>query len=224
VTKTSHPTLRRVEIPVAAMFLINWPIGWSARLISTLWLKLVLRWLGCAYGRGLMVDGRVVVQVRHRGSITIGKNVVIRSRVRSNLVGVTGPTIFDCIRDGRIRIGDNTGCSSTVFSSRSSIEVGRHVKIGGNVRIYDHDFHAVDYLARRDYRQDVIQCKSAPVVIGDDVFIGANSIILKGVTIGDRSVIGAGSVVSLKEIPPDSLVVGNPARVVRRLGPSPTPD
>ena len=91
------------------------------------------------------------------------------------------------------------------------------MKIGGNVRIYDHDFHAVNYLARRDSQLDMTQCKSAPVVIGDDVFIGANSIILKGVTIGDRSIIGAGSVVSLKEIPPDSLVAGNPARILRNL-------
>jgi acetyltransferase-like isoleucine patch superfamily enzyme len=199
------------------MFLMGWIIGIIASLISTLWLKLILRWLDCPYGRGLTADGRVVVQVRRRGSITIGNNVVIRSRLRSNLVGLTGPTILQCIRDGRIRIGDNTGCSSTVFSSRKSIEVGRHVKIGGNVRIYDHDYHAVDYLARRDLQQDTLQCKSAPVVIGDDVFIGANSIILKGVTIGDRSIVGAGSVVSLKEIPPDSLVAGNPARVIRSL-------
>jgi acetyltransferase-like isoleucine patch superfamily enzyme len=55
------------------------------------------------------------------------------------------------------------------------------------------------------------------VVIGDDVFIGANSIILKGVTVGDRCVIGAGTVVSLKDIPPDSLVAGNPARIIRSL-------
>lgn len=58
---------------------------------------------------------------------------------------------------------------------------------------------------------------SAPIVIGDDVFIGANVIILKGTKIGERSVIGAGSVVALKDISPDSLVVGNPARVVRSL-------
>jgi acetyltransferase-like isoleucine patch superfamily enzyme len=218
VATTSNLDSRPVEIPVATMFLADWLVGWPVRLLSTLRLKLVLRWLGCPYGRSLMVDGRVVVQVRHRGSITIGNNVAIRSRFRSNLVGLTGPTVFQCIRDGRISIGDNTGCSSTVFSARSRIAVGRHVKIGGNVRIYDHDFHAVDHLARRDPQQDTAQCKSAPVVIGDDVFIGANSIILKGVTIGDRSIIGAGSVVSLKEIPPDSLVAGNPARVIKNLG------
>jgi acetyltransferase-like isoleucine patch superfamily enzyme len=61
---------------------------------------------------------------------------------------------------------------------------------------------------------DLAACKTAPVVIGDDILIGANAIIRKGVMIGDRSIIGAGSVVSLKEIPTASLAAGNPARVV----------
>jgi acetyltransferase-like isoleucine patch superfamily enzyme len=207
-----------MEIPVASMFLVDWLRGLASRLASTLWLKLILRWLGCPYGRGLQADGWVVVRVRYRGSITIGHNVMINSRFLSNLVGMTGPTVFHCIRNGRIRIGDNTGCSAAVFSSRNSIVVGNNVKIGGNVRIYDHDYHSVDYLVRRDPQQDFDNEKSASVVIGDDVFIGANAIILKSVTIGDRSVIGAGSVVSLKEIPSDSLVAGNPARVIRNLG------
>ncbi len=179
--------------------------------------KLVLRLLGCHYGRDLRVDGGLVIRSSRRGTIHLGSHVTIVSRFRANLVGMTNPTVFQCFRDGRIAIGDQSGCSSTIFSSRTSIQVGCRVKIGGNVRIYDHDYHAVDHLARRDSQQDMIQCKSAPVVIGDDVFIGANSIILKGVTIGDRSVIGAGSVVSLKEIPPDSLVAGNPARILRNL-------
>jgi acetyltransferase-like isoleucine patch superfamily enzyme len=199
------------------MLLADWLAGWSWSLVSTLRLKLVLRWLGCEYGRGLVVDGKVVVRVRHRGSIKMGNDVTIRSRFLSNLVGMSGPTVFHCIRDGSISIGNNSGCSSTVFSSRNSIVVGKNVNIGGNVRIYDHDFHALDYRARREPQQDMTQCKSAPVVVGDDVFIGANAIILKGVTIGDRSIIGAGSVVTLKQIPPDSLVTGNPARVVNKL-------
>jgi acetyltransferase-like isoleucine patch superfamily enzyme len=217
--ETKPPQTRSgpVEIPVGMMFLADALVGCVARPVSTWRLKLALRWLGCSYGHGLQVDGRVVVRVRHRGSITIGQNVRINSRFMSNLVGMTGPTVFHCIRDGRISIGDNTGCSSTVFSSRNSIRVGHYVKIGGNVRIYDHDFHALDYLARRDPMQEVLHYKSAPVVIGDDVFVGTNSIILKGVTVGDRSIIGAGSVVSLKEIPPDSLVAGNPARILRSL-------
>jgi acetyltransferase-like isoleucine patch superfamily enzyme len=119
--------------------------------------------------------------------------------------------------DGHITFGDNSGCSFAVLSSKSSIRIGDHTKIGGNARIYDHDYHALDYLSRRSPVNDIAACKTAPVVIGNDILVGANAIILKWVTIGDRSVIGAGAVVSLKDIPPDSLVAGNPARVIRSL-------
>jgi acetyltransferase-like isoleucine patch superfamily enzyme len=57
---------------------------------------------------------------------------------------------------------------------------------------------------------------SEPIVIGDDVFIGANSIVLKGVNIGDRSIIGAGSVVS-KNIPADEIWAGNPIKFIKRI-------
>jgi maltose O-acetyltransferase len=57
---------------------------------------------------------------------------------------------------------------------------------------------------------------SKPVTIGDDCWIGGNTVICPGVTIGDGCTIGAGSVVT-KEIPPHSLAVGNPARVIRKL-------
>jgi acetyltransferase-like isoleucine patch superfamily enzyme len=125
--------------------------------------------------------------------------------------------------DGRIAIGNNSGCSFAVFSSKSSIHIGDHTKIGGNARIYDHDYHALDHLSRRSPVNDIAACKTAPVVIGDDILIGANAIVLKGVTIGERSVIGAGAVVSMKTIPADSLVAGNPARVIRSLkGPAQT--
>ena len=87
------------------------------------------------------------------------------------------------------------------------------MKIGGNVRIYDHDFHSLDFQTRRG-AEDQLQIQTRPVEIGDDVFIGANAIILKGVTIGARAVIGAGSVVS-RNIGPDEIWAGNPARMVR---------
>jgi acetyltransferase-like isoleucine patch superfamily enzyme len=114
---------------------------------------------------------------------------------------------------GRIEIGDHSGLSGTVLSARSLIQIGQRVLIGGNVRIFDHDFHPTGWQERCAGDPGATR----PVVIGDDVFIGTNVIVLKGVQIGERSVIGAGSVVTLSEIPPDSLVAGNPAKIVRRL-------
>ena len=84
--------------------------------------------------------------------------------------------------------------------------------IGGNVKIYDTDFHFVDH--NRRINED--GSKTAEVIIKEGAFIGAHSIILKGVTIGERSVIGAGSVVT-KDIPSDELWAGNPVEFIRKL-------
>ena len=185
--------------------------------ISTAKTKLILSALGCPYGKNLEIDGKLIIRVHRRGAIRLGKNVRVKSRFMSNPVGITNPTVFQCIGEGSITFGNNSGCSAAVLSSQSGIDIGNNVNIGANVRIFDHDFHSLDFLARRDAVADRAGRRTAPIAIGDDVFIGTNAIILKGVRIGDRSVIGAGAVVSLKEIPPDSLVIGNPATVVKSL-------
>lgn len=77
----------------------------------------------------------------------------------------------------------------------------------------DNDVHQIDYAERRTSK-GIIQ--SSPVVIEDDVWLGANVIVLKGVTIGARSIIGAGSVVT-KSIPADCIAAGNPARIIKHL-------
>lgn len=88
------------------------------------------------------------------------------------------------------------------------------MKIGGDSRISDSNHHPLDYLKRRDAKQDAANAMSLPVTIGNDVFIGANCYIGKGGTIGDRSIIAAGSVV-VKSIPPDEIWGGNPAKFLR---------
>lgn len=98
-----------------------------------------------------------------------------------------------------LTIGNNVGMSSTRFWVHDSVAIGDNVKIGACVLITDTDAHPMDYMARRTSNEGT---KSAPIVIEDDVWVGAHSIILKGVTIGARSIIGAGSVVT-KNIPPD---------------------
>ena len=72
----------------------------------------------------------------------------------------------------------------------------------------------IEFQARRFYK--VSNFFTAPIVIGNDVFVGANSIILKGVTIGDRAIIGAGSIVT-KDIPKDEVWAGNPAKFIRKI-------
>jgi acetyltransferase-like isoleucine patch superfamily enzyme len=207
----------KYDFPAHLFVLFDIAAGRLSTFVWTLHTKLLLLLLGCPYGRNLRVDGRVIIRVARRGAIRLGDNVCINSRTGSNLVGRTNPTILHCMGDGHITFGNNSGCSFAVLSSKSSIRIGDNTKIGGNARIYDHDYHALDYLSRRTPATDIAACKTAPVVIGDDILIGANAIILKGVAVGDRSVIGASSLVTIKNIPPDSLAAGNPARVIRNL-------
>jgi len=207
----------KYDFPAHLFVVFDILTGCASRAFWTLQTKILLRILGCPYGRGLRVDGHVIIRVARRGAIRIGENVIINSRSGSNLMGRTNPTILHCIGEGRISFGDNSGCSFAALSSRSTIRVGTNTKIGGNVRIYDHDYHTLDYQSRRTPATDITTVKSAPVVIGNDVLIGANAIILKGVTIGDRSIVGAGAVVSIKNVPPASLLAGNPAGIIRNL-------
>jgi acetyltransferase-like isoleucine patch superfamily enzyme len=164
-------------------------------------------------GEGFRSTGAIRIKARAAGSIIIGNHVRLLAHWRSNRVGLSGPVILHTWEGGQIEIGDHTGASSVVISSRSGVRIGRHCNIGGSVRIFDHDFHALDAEVRRG-PSGCDDCATKPVTIGDDVFIGAQSIILKGVTIGDRAVIGGGSVVT-KDVPADAIAAGNPATVVR---------
>jgi acetyltransferase-like isoleucine patch superfamily enzyme len=119
-----------------------------------------------------------------------------------------------------LRIGDGSflghDCSIGVASS---IAIGRHVLVAGGARMSDYDGHPVDPASRRagdPTPPDAVR----PIVIEDDVWIGADARILKGVRIGARSIVGSGAVVT-RSVPPDVVVAGNPARIVRRLAASP---
>jgi acetyltransferase-like isoleucine patch superfamily enzyme len=127
---------------------------------------------------------------------------------------------------GRISIGDYCyiGEGTRIWSAKS-IHIGNRVLISHNVNIYDCDTHPIDDPAARHQQfKDIIttghptmlDLREKEVIIEDDALISSQSIILKGVTIGKAAVVGAGSVVT-KDVPPYTLVAGNPARVMREI-------
>ncbi len=160
-------------------------------------------------------SGRAIVRTRKRGEITLGRGVKFVSRVVKNVTGLTIPVILDTRWGGQIQIGDSSCFSSVAISSKTLVKIGSRCLFGGNVRVFDHDFHSLDHKDRHS-PNDVINVRSKPILVGNDVFIGANVTILKGSSIGDRSIVSAGSVVCGLDVPPDSLVRGNPAVVEMR--------
>lgn len=196
-----------------------WDLWWikldfsrsSLRSRFSLWFQ------GCEVGKGFRTSGKCCFKASKEGSIRIGDSVSLLAGHRSNRVGLSNPVLIETFGDGIVEIGKNSGASAVVISSRTKVSIGEHVKVGGNVRIFDHDYHSMNAAIRRT-ESDVEDVKSSPVIIEDNVFIGTNAIILKGVHIGARSIIGAGAVVSGREIPPDSVVAGNPAHILSRKG------
>lgn len=188
--------------------------------VTRIWDSLLTAWIcwlaGIRRNSGVMIQGPSIVRTRNFGEIVLGTNVRFNARSRSNLVGIANPTILDTRFGGHIEIGADSGLSSPIISSKSAVVVGKNCMIGANVRIFDHDFHPMAWEDRRP-PQKVGMIRSRPVSIGDDCFIGTNVIILKGTQIGARSVVGAGSVLAGLQVPPDSLVKGNPAIVVSSL-------
>lgn len=127
---------------------------------------------------------------------------------------------------GRATVGDFTLMNGALVMAEELIEIGSHCLISWNVGIADSDFHPIDPAQRRidalalaPYYKDRPPrppIRTAPVRIADNVWIGMNAVILKGVTIGENSVVAAGSVVS-KSVAANTVVAGNPAIVVKQL-------
>ena len=160
------------------------------------------------------IYGLPVLQ-KHRDSLLrIGPGLELRSTVRSNPLGPNRPVFLSTRRPGaELIIGQGFGMTGGSIVAEQSVHIGDRVTVGANSIIADTDFHPLDALARQNVPLDGA---TAPIVIGDDVFIGMQALILKGVTIGAGSIIGAGSVVT-QSIPPGVIAAGNPARVIREL-------
>jgi galactoside O-acetyltransferase len=136
-----------------------------------------------------------------------------------------GSVFFE--REGAcLSVGDRSFVGASIFSCAERIQICDDVLIAFGVVVTDHDSHAIDFVHRKNDvclwyagEKDWTHVKTAPVTIRDKAWIGMNALILEGVTIGEGAVVGAGAVVT-RDVPPWTLVAGNPARVVRTLDPS----
>lgn len=157
-------------------------------------------------------DGRIVsvCSFYGNGKLFLKRGVVVgQSNSPKYFNGVNH---FSLIDGASIVIGDQTKISNnTVFIAWNSIVVGKRCLIGEDVKFMDSDIHGL-MPNKRSGRYAV----SARIEIGDDVFIGSSSIILKGVSVGEGSIVAAGSVV-VHSVPSGVVVAGNPARVVKKI-------
>jgi len=165
-------------------------------------------------GRAVHALGMPVISIYPGSECRLGSNISLVSVSFATDLGVNHPVVLRTLRPGaRIDIGDRVGISGGSICAAAGVSIGPETLIGANVTIADTDFHSLRP-QRRVGRREVEPGR--PVTIGRRVFIGTNSIILKGVTIGHNTVIGAGSVVTT-DIPENVVAAGNPCRPIRTL-------
>ena len=156
------------------------------------------------------------VSVAIGGGFSIGENLSMNNSIEGNPIGCYNRCTFFVDKGANLKIGSNLGISQAAIICHLSIQIGDNVKIGGGARIYDTDFHSIDPVLRINPKKDFTYKRKLPIMIQDNVFIGAHSTILKGVTIGRNSIIGASSVVT-KNVPSNEIWAGNPAKFIRNV-------
>lgn len=152
-----------------------------------------------------------VLRIVGKGEIRIGVGTRMNSGPRANPIGGDTALTLNCRQGGRIDIGPGCGLSNCAIVADEQITLEENVMIGGGVKIYDTDFHNIDPTLRAAERAGSFHGVTRPVRICRGAFVGAHSMVLKGVTIGRNAVIGAGSIVT-RDVPDHEIWAGNPAR------------
>lgn len=161
----------------------------------------------------LAKEARIINISDSSDSIKIGSNSVISGVL---LVFPHG---------GMIRIGSwcYVGEQTRIWSG-TAITIGDRVMIAHGVNLFDNDTHPISASERHAHFRQIateghpknFRLNDRPINIEDDAWIGANCTLLKGITVGQRAIVGAGSVVT-KDVPADTIVAGNPAKIIRKL-------
>jgi maltose O-acetyltransferase len=177
----------------------------AVRLISTFWVRWLKVRLGerVEFGRNFQTNGRLVI--KGPGRVTFGDDVNAWAHAEKNVLITYTP-------DSYITIGSGTRLNGAGIMAYTHVEVGPRCILGSTV-VFDSDFHPLDPAARHDPDAPVT---CAPIRIEENAWLAGQSAVLKGVTVGRNSVVGFRAVVS-EDVPPDVVVTGNPARIVKKL-------
>lgn len=211
--RTIRRWLREFRLPVVRpfWFLVEFCVtlarGAGHALLTLAYREPVFRSRCRRSGRRLVIEGQIP-QVIGTGRIEVGDDVRIGTR-NTWIVGLKVST------DPELIVGDRTSINyQTTISVATSVRIGSDVMIAGNVGIWDNISHPVSP-ARRLAHDSITLDEARPIVIGDNAWIGTGALILRA-SVGANSIVAAGSVVT-KDVPPDTLVAGNPARVIRSI-------
>jgi acetyltransferase-like isoleucine patch superfamily enzyme len=188
---------------------------WGLRFIQ---LKIENSWFNFLYkkrlGNKVTVFGLPIIFIPKDAKIRVGKGVTLISNSYFSEPGVNHPVMIRVMnKNAKLTIGNNVGISGGGICVQTEVEIGNDVMLGANSFITDTDFHPIHPENRRKSREGVGTKK---VTIEDNVFLGMNVIVLKGVTIGKNSIVGAGSVVAT-DIPPNQIWAGVPAKFVKEI-------
>lgn len=187
------------------------------------WNKIYFFLNNIKYGKNFRVFNHLYLKIHVGALVQIGNNCTIMSGAGLNPLSRNIKTCIYVGKKATLKLGNDVGISSSTLWVKESVSIGNSVAIGADCIIMDTDAHNLDWKIRcseetNEYGEsvDMVTAASAPIVIEDNVLVGARCIILKGVTIGARNIIGSGSIVT-KDIPSDCIAAGNPCKVIKSI-------
>lgn len=181
--------------------------------LSTIYMYRFCSLYGIQLGSGCRFWNKMILFKEVGSTIEFGNGCFFRSDRESNLIGVNRACIVSShASNAVIKVGDNCGFSGTSIGIKESLTVGNNVQVGANTYITDFDWHSFDPSDRDNPKK----IAASGIIIDDNVWLGLNCIVLKGVHIGANAIIGAGSVIT-KNIPANCIAAGNPCRVLKTL-------
>ncbi len=179
----------------------------TKRYYYTFWARIAARWWGVALCPNCSFSGRPRFRRHPQSRISIGAACKFNSSPFSNLIGINHPCIIATLREGAdIQIGTGCGFSGTTIACAKKVVLGKNIRCGANTLITDTDWHNDDVRTNPD----------APVAIGENVWLGVNVTVLKGVSIGENTFVAAGSIVT-KSLPANVVAAGCPCKVIRPI-------